>query len=366
MKEGTWRTWYNMVNGAIQAKLRDLTDDEAAQEEENRRAFNLEYMRLVTSDADQKQVEEYVLQGVERGLVDPTGEARTLLNFNDAQNENPVFKGIVDEIHARVNELGLSEADARAVLTDALDEHLKWFNNETIQRDQNGQWAYNLDTADRATQRKIANNIVLSAAPDAVQADMRAAWAIREGEILPSNQASGAFRRDVGEVAPEEELLAAIQREEYIGWEALVGETGDRVKEQLTTLWNGQARLFKDLTGFLPINQEQLDDKGRPIFVQRNRQTGEQTYFRFRIPIDEEGQLSGGFWQGGIPGALRAEANEILQAWVPEHEEWNTAIQDWVTVPGMWYDAQPRVNNAPGALGNVQINIRTDLEGWKP
>lgn len=357
MKEDTWRTWYNMVNGAIAAAERDLTDEEEEEEERARVQWNMEYLRMVENDEDPKKVNEFVLQGVERGHVDPEGEARTLLNFNDSRNENPVYAGIMKQITARVNELGLSESEAQRVLTAAEDEFLTWFNNETVQRQQNGQWAYNMDTADRETQQKIAENIVLSAAPETLQDSERAAWAIREGEIVPSNTATSAFRRDEAQVTAEERLLAAIQRDEYLGWENLPGETGERIQEQLTSLWHGQARLFKELTGFLPMNTEQLDDRGRPIYVQTDRRTGRPRYFRFRIPTDEEGNLVNvgrAFARGGIRGAVTApSANEILQVYNPDD--------------GLYYDVEVRPESETNRLGgNVRFNARTDLPGWEP
>lgn len=350
MKESTWRTWYNMVNGAIAAAERELDEDEAAAAEQARLDWNVEFLRMVANDEEPRKVNEFVIQGVESGHVDPEGEARTLVNFNESRNENPVYAGILDQITAQVNELDLSESEAKRVMTAAQDEFLTWFNNETVRKDQTGQWAYNMDTADRATQQKIAENIVLSAAPEAVQDQQRAAWAIREGEIAPSNRATSAFRRDEGQINAEERLLAAIQQDEYLGWENLPGETGDRVKEQLTTLWHGQAALFKDLTGFLPMNSEQLDDRGRPIYVQTDRRTGRPRYFRFRIPTDEEGNLQGGVIRGAVGGAT---ANEILQVYNP--------------ADGLYYDVEVRPESETNQLGgNVRFNMRTDLPGWEP
>jgi hypothetical protein len=354
MKESTWRTWYNMVNGAIAAAERELDEDEAAAAEQARLDWNVEFLRMVANDEDPRKVQEFIIQGVEAGDVDPEGEARTLVNFNESRNENPVYAGILDQITAHVNELDLSESEAKRVLTAAEDEFLIWFNNETVRKDQTGQWAYNMDTADRATQQKIAENIVLSAAPEAVQNQQRAAWAIREGEILPSAQLTSLFGRgeakDERQVAAEERLLAAIQQDEYLGWENLPGETGDRVKEQLTTLWHGQAALFKDLTGFLPMNTEQLDDRGRPIYVQTDRRTGYPRYFRFRIPTDEEGNLQGGVIRGAVGAAT---ANEILQVYNP--------------ADGLYYDVDVRPESETNQLGgNVRFNMRTDLPGWEP
>ncbi len=299
MKSSTWRTWYNMVNSAIAREERELTAAEEVALDGQRAEALINLYRMNERDEDPKMVKEFIFQTTEAGIFD-VDEARTLISFTDAQNQNPILQGIRREFDylERLHEV------TPAQRSRAEDAFLRWFNNEAVQL-QGEEWAYNVDRTKPEDMARIARNIFYSAMDRELRDDKRSVYNISLESIQPSLSDAPVLRRDTHHIDDAEEVLHGVQTGQYLGWQSMP----ERKQFQLEALWSGHARMFREMSGVEPINSVQLDPRGTPILQGRDT-AGRVRYFRFYLPMDDEGRV------------IRGQMNEELQIWDNEAQLW--------------------------------------------
>lgn len=332
MLPATWRTWDRLVNAALTDLDREATQAERDAADAAYRQFLIEHARMVEEDIPQEEINEETIRAFENNPLWNPEDIRTLVNYNEARNENP----ILESVQRYIGELTRQYQVNAAVAGEVEEAFLRWFRDDAVQMGQDGRPVYNIDRTSREDQRTIAENIFYSIASQHLEDQARAAYQIRDDQIVPSVSRGAFLQTDRGSIDDAERLQAAIQRGEYLGWDQMQPQ----IRRQLGTLWQGQARMFEEITGFRPTNSIDLDAKGYPIFTQSDATTGRTSYFRFKVPTNEEGEVT-------VP-VLGGQANEYLQVWDPDLEAWRKV----------------RVTNAgrAGTLGNVRFIIDTDSE----
>ena len=337
MKSPTWRTWWGMVNKAIDDEYGNMDAASRAAVEEDRSRFFSEWYRAVNRGEDPQALREILFQGLERGLIGET-ETRTLVSYENTHNENPVFDGVRKEVEflARTHEISPAQ---QARVWEAFHS---WFMDDAIRRTPDGEWAYNPSRTSSEDMARIAHNIFYSKMDEDVRKDVRHAYSIEQGMINPAlNQRTGVMGavRDEAHVDEAEAVLAAVQRGEYLGWEAMAPSA----RRQLETLAAGHTNVFTGATGIAPI-ETYLDAKGQPIMQARD-QYDRLRYFRFNVPLGDDGQP---IIERRVFGS-RLLADEQPQVFDAER--------------GLWYDVELRPS-APGS--RVHFTIRDDRPGMTP
>lgn len=353
MKASTWRTWHGLVTGLINSAEEEV---DVAAREEAERAFMAEFLRQVENDADPRQLNELVITAAEEGILADPDKARTLINYNEGRNENPVYDSILDHINTLATQYELSDdATGRVV-----ERFLSFYNSDATVQGADGRPVLNLDRTNSTDMARIASNIFYSAAGADVRAKARAAYNIRGESVLP--QLGGEQYVEIGDrmrLDDAENLLTAIQEGQYMGWPQM----GDEVTNQLHRLWAGQASMLESALGVRPVNSTDVSAAGMPLF---QVETTRPRYSDEAIAANQEAIRTGqpsnlqpsGYETAWVRWVIPGE--RIPQELRRELDSKQEALQVWDPQTQMWRWAN--VGRSEG--GRVQISPRRDVEGW--
>lgn len=330
MTPETWRTWDGMIRSYINAAEEGGAQPDPAVSH----GIHMQVYEMVANDADPKEIERFILNSGEQLLI-TENETRTLLNYADSKNENPVYDGV----QRYLQDLGAEHELDAATLSRVDAAFLNWYNRVSQTQGEDGRPQFNADRQSPLEMQEIARNIFYAAAGEDMRKRVRDAYNIRGDQIRPRIGGMGERLN----LDPAENLLTAIQDGQYIGWQ----EMGEDIEVQLQSLQAGYRTILRDEYNVEPVSEPFIDNRGLPVFeVELDRrsqspETGqleyEKAYIRFVVPGDN------------IPPEMQQALDnkqEALQIWDPAAEVWR-----WADVTG-------------GRYGRIAAFARTDIEGW--
>lgn len=316
MTSGTWRTWYSLVNAELEALEREADAARTTAEEEALREARAEFMtelyNVIENDPDKEIPTTLILQGLENGMIDPlSGDARTLLNYADSRNENPVAPAMEAHIADLSKRYNISAATQGRVY----EAYLKWWNeNARPGAGENGEPLFNIDRADSAEMERVASNLFFATVGPQLEEDVSAAYRIRDDQIEPARNTGRFLQGDRNAIDDAERLLADIQAGRTVGYQAMP----EAMQRKLNRLWYGHEQMFRNMTGTESIKTLRFAGNGHPTIVQQDN-TGTTRYFRFVVPMDGYDTDAGKLRDRGLWGG---DFNEQPQVWDAENKVW--------------------------------------------